>query len=94
MFVVQNTEYPAVYTHVNSTQKIAIYHGNKDGKYTTRFYVNNYQPKDTLYPQRSFGKSFKTKGEALEFGENMCSRLSKFDSFDVFELERIYKEIT
>jgi len=53
MFVVQNIKFPTVYTHVDSTQKIAIYHNNKDGKYTTRFYVNNYQPKDKRYPSLS-----------------------------------------
>jgi hypothetical protein len=92
MFVVQDIMFPTVYTHVDSTQKIAIYHNNKDGKYTTRFYVDNYQPKDKRHPQRSFGKSFKTMGESLDFGEKICSRLSKFDANDERVLKRIYKE--
>lgn len=92
MFVVQNIKYPAVYTHVNSTQKVAIWHDNKKRTYTPRFYVNNYQPKEKRYPQRSF-KSFKTKGEAMAWAEDVCSKLSKYDSHNVFALQRIVKEI-
>jgi len=92
MFVVQNIKYPAVYTHVNSTQTVAIWHDNKKRTYTPRFYVNNYQPGEKRHPQRSF-KSFKTKGEAMSWAEEVCSKLSKHDSFDVFALQRIVKEM-
>lgn len=92
MLVVQDTNYPTVYTHVDSTQKVAIYHNNGKGTYTPRFYVNNYQPKDKKHTQRSF-KSFKTQGEAFAFAESVCSRLSKFDSNNVFAIEKIVKEM-
>lgn len=92
MFVNENIKTPAIYTHVGSTQKVAIYHNNGKGTYTPRFFVDNYKPKDKKHTQRSF-TSFRKKGDALAFAEKICSRLSRFNAKDVFAIEKIVKEL-
>jgi hypothetical protein len=68
-----------VTTKNNEIQKFNYYDRAADGKYVVRFYVDNYFGKNGKKKSQWTGRgcTFKTIGEAVEFGTYICKNLSK-----------------